>query len=103
MKADLLEEGSFHNAFKNCDGVFHTASPVILTAVENPEVELIQPALKGTLNVLKAAKDEGVKKVVFTSSMAAVRFYKGWDFNVPLDEENWSDEKFCRENNVGIC
>ncbi|RYR69603.1 hypothetical protein Ahy_A03g016163 [Arachis hypogaea] len=38
FKADLLEEGSFDSAIEGCDGVFHTASPVLLHVVKDPEV-----------------------------------------------------------------
>ncbi|KAJ0481050.1 putative 3-beta hydroxysteroid dehydrogenase/isomerase, NAD(P)-binding domain superfamily [Helianthus annuus] len=64
FKADLLEEGSFDAAVNGCDGVFHTASP-FLTAVSDPQTELIEPALKGTLNVLgSCSKASSVKRVV---------------------------------------
>ena len=38
FKADLLEEGSFDSVVEGCDGVFHTASPVLLRVVEDPQV-----------------------------------------------------------------
>jgi len=40
FKADLLEEGSFDSAFEGCHGVFHTASPVLLT-INDPQVHFI--------------------------------------------------------------
>ncbi|KAH6803486.1 Rossmann-fold superfamily protein [Perilla frutescens var. frutescens] len=52
-EASLLEEGSFDSAVDGCDGVFHTASPVFLS-VSDPQTELIEPALKGTINVLES-------------------------------------------------
>ncbi|VVA90398.1 unnamed protein product [Arabis nemorensis] len=52
FKANLLEEGSFEHAIDGCDAVFHTASPLTLT-VSDPQLELIEPAVKGTINVLK--------------------------------------------------
>ncbi|XP_062115459.1 cinnamoyl-CoA reductase CAD2-like isoform X1 [Humulus lupulus] len=72
FKANLLEEGSFDSVVDDCECVFHTASPVLLT-VKNPQEELIEPALNGTLNVLRScAKVASLKRVVLTSSMAAV-------------------------------
>ncbi|KAK4278711.1 hypothetical protein QN277_016519 [Acacia crassicarpa] len=74
MKADLLEEGSFDSAVEGCEGVFHTASPVSVD-VKDPQTELIDPALKGTLNVLKScAKSPSLKRVVLTSSIATMLF-----------------------------
>ncbi|CAI0420734.1 unnamed protein product [Linum tenue] len=71
-KADLTAEGSFDSAVDGCQAVFHTASPVLFQT-SNPQADLIDPAVKGTLNVLKScAKMPSVKRVVLTSSMASV-------------------------------
>ncbi|KAH9789855.1 Epimerase domain-containing protein [Citrus sinensis] len=72
FKANLLEEGSFDSIVDGCDGVCHTASPFYHDA-KDPQVELLDPAVKGTLNVLNScAKFPSIKRVVLTSSMAAV-------------------------------
>ena len=55
MQADLLGEGSFDAAIAGADYVVHTASPFIIT-VADPQRDLIDPALKGTLNVMEAVK-----------------------------------------------
>ncbi|CAK8561592.1 unnamed protein product [Lathyrus sativus] len=101
FKADLLEEGSFDSAVEGCDGVFHTASPVRFV-VDDPQAELIDPAVKGTLNVLKScAKSPSVKRVVFTSSIAAVAFNsRPKNPGVIVDETWFSDPDFCRESGV---
>ncbi|XP_073291978.1 phenylacetaldehyde reductase-like [Primulina huaijiensis] len=98
IKANLLEEGSFDAIVDGCDGVFHTASP-FYHGVTDPQAELIDPALKGTLNVLRAcAKAPSVKRVVLTSSMAAVAFNsKPRSPEVVIDETWWSDPEFCRQ------
>lgn len=71
-KADLLEDGSYDEAAKNCEIVFHTASPFSLN-IKDPQKDLVDPALKGTRNVLNAATKAGtVKRVVVTSSCAAI-------------------------------
>ncbi|KAJ3669247.1 hypothetical protein LUZ60_011197 [Juncus effusus] len=57
LKADLLEEGSFDSIINGCDGVFHVASPVQITFTD-PQSEVIDPAIKRTLNVLKSFVDE---------------------------------------------
>ena len=72
FKADLLDEGSFAEAMKGCQVVFHTASP-FTSDVKDPQKELIDPAVKGTANVLnQAKKTPSVKRVVVTSSCAAI-------------------------------
>ncbi|TNE54771.1 MAG: NAD-dependent epimerase/dehydratase family protein [Bacteroidetes bacterium] len=70
--ADLLTPGSYQEAMEGCELVFHTASP-FKTDVKNPQKELIEPAEQGTENVLKSAKEvSSVKRVVVTSSCAAI-------------------------------
>ncbi|KAK6164130.1 hypothetical protein DH2020_000994 [Rehmannia glutinosa] len=98
IKADLLEEGSFDAVVDGCDGVFHTASPFFLETTD-PQADLIDPALKGTLNVLQScAKTASVKRVVLTSSMVAV-FANGKPQTpqVVVDETWWSHPEFCRQ------
>ncbi|KAJ9680253.1 hypothetical protein PVL29_019535 [Vitis rotundifolia] len=92
FKADLLEEGSFDSVVDGCDGVFHTASPVAMDVI-NPQAELIDPALKGTINVLRScAKVPSVKRVVVTSSMASVVFTgKPLTSEVLINESWFSD------------
>ncbi|MCF3595531.1 NAD-dependent epimerase/dehydratase family protein [Rhodobacteraceae bacterium LMO-12] len=70
--ADLLEDGSYAAAMAGCSTVFHTASP-FKTNVKDPQKELIDPALLGTGNVLnEATRTPSVKRVVLTSSCAAI-------------------------------
>jgi len=72
FKADLLKPGSYEEAMQGCSVVFHTASPFTVN-VRDPQKELIDPAVKGTRNVLEtAAGTPGVKRVVVTSSCAAI-------------------------------
>lgn len=69
---DLLKAGSYEKAMKGCELVYHTASP-FSTEVKDPQKELIDPAVKGTENVLNSAKEVvSVKRVVVTSSCAAI-------------------------------
>jgi len=70
--ADLLREGSYAEAMTGCQLVFHTASPFI-SVVADPKKELVEPALLGTRNVLNQAdRTPSVKRVVLTSSCAAI-------------------------------
>ena len=61
-EADLLKKGSFDKAAKGCDRIVHMASPFRLN-VKNAQRDLVDPAVKGTLNVLQAAnRSNSVKK-----------------------------------------
>lgn len=72
FKSDLLEEGSYAKAMEGCELVFHTASP-FTSNIKDPQKELIAPAVKGTQNVLEQVnKTDSVKRVVLTSSCAAI-------------------------------
>lgn len=65
---DMQAEGAYDNAVQNVDVVFHTASPFNFTFEDN-EQDMLTPARRGALGVLKSAmKGESVKRVVFTSS-----------------------------------
>ncbi|HKK77450.1 MAG TPA: NAD-dependent epimerase/dehydratase family protein [Saprospiraceae bacterium] len=72
FKSDLLVEGSYAEAMHGCELVYHTASP-FTSDFEDPQKELIDPAVEGTQNVLETAKKvASVKRVVVTSSCAAI-------------------------------
>jgi nucleoside-diphosphate-sugar epimerase len=72
FKSDLLQEGSYAEAMKGCELVFHTASP-FTSNFKDAQKELIEPAVKGTENVLNTANaTPSVKRVVVTSSCAAI-------------------------------
>ena len=71
-EADLLAEGSYAGAMAGCQIVFHTASPFKLD-VADPQKELVEPAQLGTRNVLEEVnRTSSVKRVVLTSSCAAI-------------------------------
>jgi nucleoside-diphosphate-sugar epimerase len=72
FKADLLDEGSYDAAMAGCQLVYHTASPFELTA-KDAQRDLVDPAVNGTHNVLASAnRTASVKRVVLTSSCAAI-------------------------------
>ena len=72
FKSDLLHEGSYSDAMQGCSIVFHTASPFTID-VKDPQKELVDPAKLGTRNVLEEAnRQESVRRVVLTSSCAAI-------------------------------
>ncbi|KAK9270387.1 hypothetical protein L1049_025966 [Liquidambar formosana] len=103
FKADLLDYNSLYAAFAGCNGVFHVASPVPSSTVPNPEIELIEPAVKGTLNVLKACHEAKVKRVVVVSSGAAVSLNPEWPKGQVKDETCWSDKEYCRTTKNWYC
>lgn len=103
FKADLLDYNSLCSAIKGCEGVFHVASPVPSTTVPNPEVELIEPAVKGTLNVLRACDEAKVKRVVIVSSMVAVCMNPSLPKGQVMDENWWSDKEYCRATKNWYC
>lgn len=88
--ADLLADGGWPDAVAGCDYVLHVASPFPPTQPKDPD-ELIVPAREGTLRVLKAGLAAGVKRVVVTSSVAAVERAAGSAPDKVLNEEDWTD------------
>ncbi|HRX40376.1 MAG: NAD-dependent epimerase/dehydratase family protein, partial [Amphiplicatus sp.] len=87
--ADLESDAGWAEAVAGCDYVLHVASPFPPT-VPKDENELIIPAREGALRVLRAARDAGVKRVVLTSSFAAVGYGQP-QRSAPFTEENWTD------------
>ena len=93
FEADLLESGSYKEAMEDCELVFHTASPFFLDS-KDAQKELIDPAFEGTRNVLDSVnKTPSVKRVVLTSSVAAIYGDTIDSKNVPdgiFDESVWN-------------
>ncbi|KAM7471633.1 hypothetical protein LguiA_009816 [Lonicera macranthoides] len=92
-KADLLDYQSLLEAISGCHGVFHTASPV----TEDP------PAVNGTKNVIVAAAEAKVQRVVFTSSIGTVYMNPNRSPNTMVDESCWSDLDFCKNTKNWYC
>jgi nucleoside-diphosphate-sugar epimerase len=88
-RADLLDDRGWAEAMSGCEHVMHIASPFPET-VPDDENELIVPAREGTLRVLRAARDLGVKRVVMTSSFAAIG-YGHEPRDDPFDETTWTN------------
>ncbi|KAK7841420.1 tetraketide alpha-pyrone reductase 1, partial [Quercus suber] len=113
VKADLMEEGSFDDAIMGCHGVFHTASPVLkpssdakacshltlyiyIYILSSLHAEILDPAIEGTLNVLRSCKkNPSLRRVILTSSSSTVRVRDDFDPNIPLDETFWSSVELC--------
>ncbi|ONK79005.1 uncharacterized protein A4U43_C01F1890 [Asparagus officinalis] len=103
FKVDLLDYDAIASAIAGCEGVFHVASPVPSTKVPNPEVDVIAPAVTGTLNVLKASSEAKVKRVVMVSSAAAVRMTPNFPIDKVMDEDCWSDNEYCKKTENWYC
>ncbi|QHV94298.1 SDR family oxidoreductase [Spirosoma endbachense] len=87
VEADLQNEPSWEKATKGCQYVIHVASPTPHTEAKT-EDDFVVPARNGVLFVLRAAKKEGVKRVVLTSAFGAVGF--GTVKTTPYTEEDWT-------------
>jgi nucleoside-diphosphate-sugar epimerase len=89
-EADLLKPETLDEAVKGCDYLVHTASPFPL-AVPDDENVVIKPAVEGTLAAMRAAHKYKVKRVVLTSSVAAIYIQKPEDKKDVLNESDWTD------------
>ncbi|MDH2380949.1 aldehyde reductase [Bradyrhizobium sp. CER78] len=89
VTADLLSDDGWRDAASGCDYVLHVASP-LGSNVPDDENELIVPAREGTLRVLRAAREAGVKRVVVTSSFAAIGYGHPPQAK-PFDEAVWTN------------
>lgn len=87
--ADLEKDAGWAEAAKGCAYVLHIASPFPMKAPRH-EDELIVPAREGALRVLRAARDAGVRRVVLTSSFAAIG-YGHAPQTAPFDETTWTN------------
>lgn len=97
FEVDLLNYGSLATAIGNSQGVFHLASPCFLQPPKDPQKELIDPAVQGTLNVLKASHAVGVRRVVVTSSVSAMFPNPRLPPGIVVDENSWTDIDYCKE------
>ncbi|MBB6554652.1 NAD-dependent epimerase/dehydratase family protein [Nonomuraea rubra] len=88
VAADLMSGDGWPAAVDGCEEVHHVASPIPIAQPEDPD-ELIVPAREGTRRVLRAARDAGARRVVLTSSFAAVGYTPkpGAEYT----EDDWTD------------
>ena len=88
IKADLNSDGGWEDAVEHSEAILHTASPFPSKRPKD-ENDLINPAKEGTLRVLKAALKNSVKRVIITSSNAAV--YDGNKHITEFNENIWTN------------
>jgi dihydroflavonol-4-reductase len=88
VTADLMSDDGWKAAMTGVDEVYHVASPIPAAQPEDPD-ELVVPAREGTRRVLRAARDAGARRVVLTSSFAAIGYTPkpGGEFT----EDDWTD------------
>jgi nucleoside-diphosphate-sugar epimerase len=88
VTADLMSDDGWKEAMSGADEVYHVASPIPAAQPDDPD-ELIVPAREGTRRVLRAARDAGARRVVLTSSFAAIGYTPkpGGEFT----EDDWTD------------
>ncbi|XP_073269124.1 cinnamoyl-CoA reductase 1-like [Primulina huaijiensis] len=97
-RANLDDYESLREAINGCNGVFHTASPV----TDDPE-QMVEPAVVGTKNVITAAAEANVRRVVLTSSIGAVYMDPNRAPDQVVDETCWSDLGFCKNTKNWYC
>ena len=90
VELNLEKDAGWEDALEGVDVLMHTASPFPIASPKD-ENELIRPAVDGTLRALKAAKKAGVKRVVLTSSVAAIYGSDLPEDKAAFDESMWSD------------
>ncbi|WP_194917301.1 SDR family oxidoreductase [Catenulispora rubra] len=88
VAAELLADEGWKEAVAGVEEVHHVASPIPVAQPDDPE-ELIVPAREGTLRILRAARDAGVRRVVLTSSFAAVGYTP--KPSAEYTEADWTD------------
>ena len=88
VAGDIRDVAAVERAMPGCEGVFHVAAVYAVDA-EDPQRDIIDPAVNGALNVLRAAKAAGVRRVVLTSSLTAIG--NSSTRERPLDESRWND------------
>ena len=89
--AELMSDAGWPESLAGCDFVLHVASPFPL-GVPKSDDELVIPAREGALRVLRAARNVGVKRVVLTSSFAAIGYgHEAQAGDRPFTELNWTD------------
>ncbi|MBV1688904.1 aldehyde reductase [Novosphingobium sp. G106] len=89
FEADLNADAGWDKAVEGCEYVLHVASPFPASKPDDPD-ELIHPAREGTLRVVNAAIAAGAKRVVLTSSVAAVSYGHKVEGRL-YDERDWTD------------
>eukprot|EP00252_Welwitschia_mirabilis_P005929 TRINITY_DN16519_c0_g1_i1.p1 TRINITY_DN16519_c0_g1~~TRINITY_DN16519_c0_g1_i1.p1 ORF type:complete len:324 (-),score=40.41 TRINITY_DN16519_c0_g1_i1:95-1066(-) len=100
FQLNVLDFDAFSAAVNGCQGLFHLASPCTLEKPRDPQAQLIDPAVKGTLNALEASRRANVKRVVLTSSISSMVPNPNWQANTVIDENSWTDIEYCKRDEI---
>ncbi len=91
FEADLLKDNGWNDAIKGCDAIIHVAGPFPMS-YEGGEKELTGPHEDGALRVFRYAKENGIKRIVLTSSVASIWMDSTIEDTVRyIDESNWTN------------
>jgi len=88
--ADLADPGVWPSAVAGCGGVVHLASPFPIAQPRGRE-SLVSQAREGTLRVVDAAVESGIRRIVVTSSMVAMAYRAGRSSDHVVREGDWTD------------
>ena len=85
---DVMNLESLEEAVVGCEAIIHLAA-VYKTIAKTPE-EIVEPAIEGAKNIFAAAHKAGIKRVVYTSSIASIGF--SYDRNKLLTGKDWNQD-----------
>jgi len=100
VKMDLLDLDSVKAAVVGCEEVIHCAAPLYINA-KNTQSDVVDPSINGTKNLVEALTNSNVKKIVHTSSVAAIRSTNFQDGRV-FTTADWCDDATLKTNPYGL-
>lgn len=88
VEGNVLDPDSLVRAMQGVEGVFHLAGIISIMPGDDERVHRVN--VEGTLNVIRAARDAGVKRILHTSSIHALKRVEGvcMDESLPFDPHN---------------
>lgn len=98
VQADLFDIDSLRSAVRGCDDVIHCAAALYVSA-RDVQKEVVDPSIIGTENLCSVMQD--VKRIIHTSSVAAIRPTKYQNGQV-LSDEDWCDDATVSTNGYGL-
>ena len=101
VEMDLFETSSVNSAIAGCSDLIHTAATVVVRS-RDPQRKIVDPSVIGTQNVISAIEKSGtIKRIVHTSSTAAIR-PMDWKDGTVLTTETWADDATLEGNPYGL-